>query len=136
MTVACVNQILSRITEEHLHTDSDSVTLPTASSRDTLKRPHTTLSITSLVVSFSAAHLSLEDLIFKFIFYIYFFLYLLFRPLDNMTHVFYYGLHPVSWFILFANVAIAIVEWHFIISRFIKLSRPQENENLGKQCIA
>lgn len=53
-----------------------------------------------------------------------------------MTHVFYFGLHPVSWFILFANVAVAILEWQFIISRFIKLSKPQENENLGKQSIA
>lgn len=45
-----------------------------------------------------------------------------------MTHVFYYGLHPVSWFILFANVAIALIEWQFLVSQFIKVSKAPENE--------
>lgn len=40
-----------------------------------------------------------------------------------MTHVFYYGLHPVSWFILFANVAVAIFEWQFLMSQFFKLAK-------------
>lgn len=47
-----------------------------------------------------------------------------------MTHVFYYGLHPVSWFILIANVAITLMEWKFLITRFSQLSRePKENES-------
>lgn len=40
-----------------------------------------------------------------------------------MAHVFYYGLHPVSWFILFANVAITLIEWKFLITQYIKLSK-------------
>lgn len=46
-----------------------------------------------------------------------------------MTHVFYYGLHPVSWFILFANVGITIMEWQFLISQFLKLSKREESES-------
>lgn len=39
-----------------------------------------------------------------------------------MAHTFYYGLHPVSWFILFANVAITILEWQFLFSRFFQIN--------------
>lgn len=46
-----------------------------------------------------------------------------------MTHVFYCGLHPVSWFILFANVAITLIEWQFLVSQFIKVTKAQENES-------
>lgn len=44
-------------------------------------------------------------------------------------HVFYYGMHPVSWFILFANVSFAIIEWAFVISQFIKLNAQGESES-------
>lgn len=40
-----------------------------------------------------------------------------------MAHVFYYGMHPVSWFILFANVAITLIEWKFLITQYIHLSK-------------
>lgn len=44
-----------------------------------------------------------------------------------MTFTFYYGLHPISWFILIANVVITVVEWQFLVSQFIKLQK-EENE--------
>ncbi|TWW72622.1 hypothetical protein D4764_15G0000160 [Takifugu flavidus] len=44
----------------------------------------------------------------------------------TMTHEFYWGMHPVSWFILFANVAITIIEWQFLVSQFVKLSKREE----------
>lgn len=47
-------------------------------------------------------------------------------PLTTMTLVFYWGLHPVSWFILFANVTITIIEWQFLISQFVQLSKQEE----------
>lgn len=43
-----------------------------------------------------------------------------------MEHVFYYGLHPVSWFILIANVAVTTIEWQFLIRQFYKLSTGKE----------
>lgn len=46
-----------------------------------------------------------------------------------MAHTFYWGMHPVSWFILFANVAITIIEWQFLVSQFIKLSKKEEKES-------
>lgn len=46
-----------------------------------------------------------------------------------MEHVFYWGMHPVSWFILFANVTITIIEWQFLISRFVQLSKQEEKES-------
>lgn len=54
---------------------------------------------------------------------------LLHRRPHKMTHDFYYGLHPVSWFILFANVAIALIEWQFLVSQFIKVSKAPEKES-------
>lgn len=46
-----------------------------------------------------------------------------------MTHNFYWGLHPVSWFILFANVAIAIIEWQFLITQFMRTQKVSEDES-------
>lgn len=54
---------------------------------------------------------------------------LYFSPLIAMTHVFYWGMHPVSWFILFANVAITLIEWQFLISQFVQLSKQEEKES-------
>lgn len=44
-----------------------------------------------------------------------------------MTHVFYYGLHPVSWFIIFASIAITIIEWQFLVSQFCKVPEPPKD---------
>lgn len=46
-----------------------------------------------------------------------------------MAHTFYYGMHPVSWFILFANITFTIIEWQFLISQFIKLSKKEDKES-------
>lgn len=43
-----------------------------------------------------------------------------------MTHVFYWGLHPVSWFILIMNVAIGIMEWKFVASRMAQINTNEE----------
>lgn len=45
-----------------------------------------------------------------------------------MTDNFYYGLHPVSWFILLANLAVTIFEWQFLISQFRQLSAQQKEK--------
>lgn len=45
-----------------------------------------------------------------------------------MTHVFYYGLHPVSWFILLANIAVTVYEWQFLITQYIKLSKTKKED--------
>ena len=30
-------------------------------------------------------------------------------------HTFYWGMHPVSWFILIVNVSLGVFEWSYII---------------------
>lgn len=45
-----------------------------------------------------------------------------------MAPVFYYGMHPVSWFILFANITITIIEWQFLTRQFFKNLQLQKEE--------
>lgn len=46
-----------------------------------------------------------------------------------MAHVFYYGMHPVSWFILFASLAVTVMEWKFLITQYIHLSKQPKVED-------
>lgn len=46
-----------------------------------------------------------------------------------MPHTLYFGMHPVSWFILLVNVAVTVVEWKFLVSQFIKLAKPAPEES-------
>lgn len=45
-----------------------------------------------------------------------------------MSHVFYWGMHPVSWFILVANIAVTAIEWKFLASQFYKLNWKKEEQ--------
>ena len=36
------------------------------------------------------------------------------RP-NIVEHTFYWGIHPVSWFILIVNVSLGVFEWTYII---------------------
>ena len=44
-------------------------------------------------------------------------------------HTMYLGMHPVSWFILLVNVAVTIIEWQFLVSQFLKVSKPAPEES-------
>lgn len=50
-----------------------------------------------------------------------------------MAHIFYFGLHPVSWFIIFMNVGITIFEWRFLVSRFFALRAEKAETDAKKQ---
>ena len=48
------------------------------------------------------------------------------------AHTFYWGFHPVSWFILIVNVSLGIFEWSYIIyNRFFRVDTVEEGEEVG-----
>lgn len=57
-----------------------------------------------------------------------------FFPLYDMPHTFYYGLHPVSWFILIFNVGVTLIEWHWLFFQYKFLQEhPSEETRLEEE---
>ncbi|CAL8345514.1 unnamed protein product [Merluccius merluccius] len=48
------------------------------------------------------------------------------QPVQPAEHTFYFGIHPLSWFILITNVTIGVLEWYYILSR--KFCKPKEKK--------
>ncbi|CAL8345510.1 unnamed protein product [Merluccius merluccius] len=51
------------------------------------------------------------------------------EPVRPPAHTFYFGIHPVSWFILISNISIGFTEWYYLLTNFWRLKEKKKEES-------